>query len=173
MKILLLEIIYLLIIKINIMQFANPIYNAGIDVIQFLYFFAFFIVYLYISIRQKKTSSLLRNATIFLIFYSIFLHFLLEKIATNFTNVSGTINFIQYAGKIYFICLPLISFRIWAEKNNSSKKFFIFVKIILFCTFAIFLQKLFGLNGTLYCVPFCEFVYFCQIIFKCFTHNKN
>ncbi len=155
------------------MQFANSIYNAGIDVIQFLYFEAIFILYLYFSISQKKPSSLLKNATIFLIFYSIFLHFALEKIATNFTTILGVINFIKYAGKIYFICLPLISFRIWEEQNNSTKKYFTFLKIFLFFLFIICLQKLFGLNGILYSVPLFEFIYFCQIILKNFTHNKS
>ncbi len=168
-----LEIIYLLMIKINIIQFANPIYHTGIDVIQFLYFGAVFILYLYFSIRPKKAPTLLKNATIFLIFYSIFLHFSLEKIAANFTTISGTINFIKYAGKIYFICLPLISFRIWAEQTNPPKKIFIFVKIFLFSLLTFCLQKLFGLNGILYSVPLFEFICFCQIILKNFTHNKN
>lgn len=172
MKNLIVTIVYFLITKLNIYQYDNTlIYQAGIDVLQFLYFVALFAVNLYLLTSTKKRPTLLICSTIFLILYSLILRILLEEIAEFFTPVQGIINFAKYAGKIYFIGLPFASFRILETQTKPPKNYIIFLRIILFSIITILLKKFFGLNGILYSLPFYEFISFCRIIFTHFIHN--
>ncbi len=165
MRVFTIEIIYFLIVRISIHQYDyNNIYHSGIDIIQFLYFIALFIVTLYFSISHKKKSTLLINSTIFLIIYSTILRIFIKSIAVYFTNIQGIINFANYAGKIYFICLPLSSFRLLCSKNS-------FFNIILFFITTVLFQTFFDLNGLLYSIPFYEFICFSRIVINYFTQT--
>lgn len=172
MRNLIVTIIYFLITKLTIYQYNNNlIYQAGIDVLQFLYFVALFAVNLYLLTNTKKRSTLLIYSTIFLIVYSFLLRMFIEQIAKCFTPIQGIQNFAKYAGKIYFISLPFASFQILEMQTNPPKIYIIFLKVILFDSITIFFQKIFGLNGILYCLPFYEFICFCRIIFTHLIHT--
>ena len=82
-------------------------------------------------------------------------------------RTQGIINFIKYASKIYFICLPLIGFRIFfilKEKNRKKLFFLIFMRIILLFGITVIFNYLFGLKGVLYSWSLSELITFFIIV---------
>lgn len=161
------EIIYLFLIKINLISYANDkIYSIGINIVQFLYFLPIFLCSSYCFFCQKPTRTSLVYCSVGLLIYAIILHHFIRQIAGFFTDIPGIINFVEYASKIYFICLPLVGFPIMAiktEQNYNKIYFFIILKFFLLLGIILIFKRLFALKGILYAWPFNEFLCFIRI----------
>lgn len=144
----------------------NSIYLSSINIIQILYFLPILFVSLYAFFNPKDSRSIFINSTIGLIIYSVILHIFINPIASLFSNIPGIINFVEYASKIYFICIPLTGTRILIIKKENIKKsyFLIFFRIILLFVITLILKKLFELKGVLYSWPIYEFLLFISLI---------
>lgn len=147
------EFICFFIIKTNLIKYdQNGIYSYSINIVQGLYFLPILLLTIYIYLSKKTQKTLLINCTIFLIIYSIILHNFITPIASIFTATPGVINFVKYASKIYFICLPLVGFRILKMKLASIKQLCLLglERLIGLALLTVLLGYWFGLTGVLY-----------------------
>lgn len=168
MKIILLlfsEIICLSITRFSINLSENT-YNISLNIVQGLYFIPILIVSLYTFLTSKSKKNIIIFSTIFLIFYSILLRLFIKQIASLFAVSLGVINFVEYSSKIYFICLPLIGFRIYHLKNTRRIYYILVSRIVLFFILSLLLNYFFNLKGILYAIPLHEFIYFIIIFIK-------
>ena len=158
------EILCFLITRIYLTSYDKQnIYGFSMNIVQSLYFLPIFLISIYFLISKKPNKSLIIHSTIGLIFYSITLHIFIIPICSLFTKNTGIVHFVEYASKIYFICLPLIGFRIFfilREKNMKKLYLFIFMRIILLSGITILFHHLFQLKGILYGWTICEFIVF-------------
>lgn len=170
------ELVCFWIIKINLISYdIQNIYDSAINIVQGLYFLAVLAVSIYIFISNKSHKSLIINSTIGLIIYSIILHFSITSIVSCLTKISGVINFVKYASKIYFICLPLVGFRILTIKKRHIKKsyFLICLRVILLVLITFLFNYCFNLKGVLYAIPLNEFIIFVILIILVFKKNTT
>lgn len=123
---------------------------------------------LLIALPANPTKKLLTISTFLLIIYSVILHFFIDEIISVFVKARGLINFVEYASKIYFICFPLVGFRIlWAKHENLHDAFLGDISRILLLTFiSILFNDLFFIKGVLYAVPLSEVIIFIILIHK-------
>lgn len=157
------EMICFFIVKITLfLGENNSIYSFGINIVELLYFFPIFVFGLYLFYSKHSNRLKLILSSIGFILYSIFLHFFIRQIIELFVSSLGTINFVVYAFKIYFICLPLVGFRILATKKENTQNvyFLVFIRIILLLFFSLLFKKFFALKGILYSWPLHEFILF-------------
>lgn len=155
------EMICFYIIRTNVILYKNDhIYSFGIDIVQFLYFLPVFICGLYLFFFTTSNRKKLIYSTLGLIFYSIFLHIFIREIAILFTSANGIVNFVEYAFKIYFICLPLVGFSISLMKQQNTKisYFLLFMRIFLLFIIVTVFSNLFDLKGVLYSWPLIELI---------------
>ncbi len=156
------EIICFFVVKISIDLFENnDIYSIGINIVQFLYFLAMFVSSLYLLLGKNSNLRKLIYTSFGLILYSLVLHFFIKQIASLFTTINGIIHFVEYASKIYFICLPLIGYKILLIKKEESIQKVIFLlglRIILFIITIFLFRNLFALKGVLYSWPLSELI---------------
>lgn len=168
------EIICFFVVKISIDLFENnDIYSIGINIVQFLYFLAMFVSSLYLLLGKNSNLRKLIYTSFGLILYSLVLHFFIKQIASLFTTINGIIHFVEYASKIYFICLPLIGYKILLIKKEESIQKVIFLlglRIILFIITIFLFRNLFALKGVLYSWPLSEFI--TMLLFR-IKHRKS
>lgn len=158
------EIICILITRFNI-NLSGSTYFTALNIIQPLYFFPILITSYFIFLCSNSKNTLIFS-TIGLIIYSVILHIFITQLGALFTNSTGTINFIKYSSKIYFICLPLISFRIYNKKYEKNFYFKLFIDTITFLILTLLSNYFFYVKGVLYIVPIFEFIYFIISILK-------
>ena len=139
---------------------SESTYSFGMNVIQILYFIPTLSTSLYIFFSKSKKQKKLIISTIILIIYSIILHFFSKNIAKLFTQTSGIINFIEYAGKIYFVFLPLLGLKFIKIKNSQKLYIKLLLRIFILSISCVIAKYFFGLKGVLYCVPINELLIF-------------
>ena len=166
------ELICFFIIRINLIKYdTNNLYLSAMNIVQILYFLPILLLYIFFYISKKVNKKLLIFSTMGLIIYSIFLHFCITPITSFFTNTPGIINFTKYASKIYFICLPLISFRIFIIFNCDLNYVYFLTRFILFTLITFIFDYYFGLKGILYSNPLCELLYFIFSLYMLFQNK--
>ena len=151
--ILLSEVVCFWITRIFLTSYDNQkIYNSSMNIVQGLYFLPILLISIYFFFNNKSERTILIHSIISLIVYSAILHFFIKQISSLFTNINGIINFVEYALKIYFICLPLLSFRILAFFKLTIKNlyFSLFIRITLLTLITFLFTIWFGLKGILY-----------------------
>ena len=161
--ILLSEVVCFWITRIFLTSYDNQnIYNSSMNIVQGLYFLPILLISIYFFFSNKSEKTILIHSIISLIIYSAILHFFIKQISSLFTNISGIINFVEYAFKIYFICLPLLSFQILAFLKLTIKKlyFSLFIRIILLTLITFLFTHWFGLKGILYTWSLNELILF-------------
>lgn len=151
----------------------HTFYSSGINIVLILYFLPILVGSLWIFFGKCSYRTILIVSTLGFTLYTSFLHFFIRQIAVLFSYPNGTIHFIEYATKLYFICLPLAGFSILTLKKENRQKayFLIFFKIILFVMTTLVLEKFFYLKGVLYCWPLCEF--FCFLTYFLYKFRKS
>ncbi len=159
--ILLSELICFTITNISLISYTNSVYSFGMNLIQCFYFLPIFICSFYSFLSKQSNRTILLISTSIFILYSVFLHVGIEQITTFFTSLPGTIHFVVYASKIYYIALPLLGFRILMLKKEATKKaaFLMLLKIILLLFITILLKHFFQLKGVLYSLPLSELIF--------------
>lgn len=140
----------------------NEIYLSSMNLVQSLYFLPFILTSIYFFTGIRSDKSLIINSSIGLILYTITLHIFIFPIVSIFTDIQGVINFVEYAWKIYSICLPLIGIQMLAIKKEAIKKscFLLIFKMIMLFLITFIFNKLFALKGVLYAWSLSEMIWF-------------
>ena len=131
----------------------------GILLVQLFYFLPILCISFYVFLSKKSSKNQFIGSTTFLVLYAIFLYFFIKSFANLFTNIKGILNFVEYAWKIYCICLPLVGIKIFAIKKENSKKIYFLqvLRIVLLFVVTFVFENLFGLKGVLYGWSLSEF----------------
>ncbi len=144
----------------------EKIYSHTTIFLQIIYTLPILLILFYTLLSKSCFKKQLIHTTIFLICYSLFLHFGIEKIISKLTASSGITNFAKYASKIYFIALPLLGFQIISILEKSNKKLFLLLilRTLFLGITTFFFQTLFQLNGILYSWSLNEFLFFLYLL---------
>lgn len=171
-KVLFLSISEIFCYSITLLLFKpyTTIYLEGNFIIQLIHFILFLSISIYIFIKKDNKTCLVYS-TVFLIISSLIIHFSIS----NLKNSNGIINFIKYSSKIYFLTIPLNSFFIFYLKNVEFKNFIkvILSKIIILFIISLLTTHFFDNKGTLYSLPFTEFIFFIFSITHIVKNNKQ